>query len=190
MRPRRRAEAPGYPREARLRGRERIMYSKTIKVRIYSCDFTAQTHRGDPAGKEFSTRSAPQIMHFTELYNHQGALRRRCATVCGMRCWGLRSVSSGWRSRSGCGDPNVQIRRSRRFERNVGVERRAELFICALGARASRPLQTGDCQNCRRCLPALGGNRQRVMYALGARASCPLQTGDCRNCRRRLPALW
>ena len=61
------------------------MYSKTIKVRIYSCDFTAQTHRGDPAGKEFSTRSAPQMMHFTELYNHQGALRRRCATVRGMR---------------------------------------------------------------------------------------------------------
>jgi|GEM_PF-3900351 len=56
--------------EARLRERERIMYSKTIKVRIYSCDFTAQTHRGDPAGKEFSTRSAPQMMHFTELYNH------------------------------------------------------------------------------------------------------------------------
>jgi hypothetical protein len=70
MRPRRRAEAPGYPREARLRELERIMYSKTIKVRIYSCDFTAQTHRGDPAGKEFSTRSAPQMMHFTELYNH------------------------------------------------------------------------------------------------------------------------
>jgi len=56
--------------EARLRGLERFMYSKTIKVRIYSCDFTAQTHRGDPAGKEFSTRSAPQMMHFTELYNH------------------------------------------------------------------------------------------------------------------------
>ena len=72
--------------KARLRELERIMYSKTIKVRIYSCDFTAQTHRGDPAGKEFSTRSAPQIMHFTELYNHQGALRRRCATVRGMRC--------------------------------------------------------------------------------------------------------
>ena len=71
--------------EARLRGLYRIMYSKTIKVRIYNCDFTAQTHRGDPAGKEFSTRSAPQMMHFTELYNHQGALRRRCATVRGMR---------------------------------------------------------------------------------------------------------
>jgi len=57
--------------EARLRGLWRIMYSKTIKVHIYSCDFTAQTHRGDPAGEEFSTRSAPQIMHFTELYNHR-----------------------------------------------------------------------------------------------------------------------
>jgi len=170
MRPRRRAEAPGYPREARLRGRERIMYSKTIKVRIYSCDFTdtvvtSLRRRIAETRRARSFRRAPHPKSC--ISPNYTTIRERCdgAALPSVGCAaGRRALCR----RGGDLDLDVAIRTSR----------------CAGLAGLSETSVGSEERNCS-CAPWVRGRlapnwriwRRQSMCALSARASLHVRGG-------------